>query len=125
MTVVGLYRRAGLRSALTSRYSPRVLGDESAARSLGGGGVETVLSMTIAAAHLDADSVVLTARHGPVVAGFAIMRYGDERAHLNLLAVDPEHRRRGIGHAQHGAQRRYGPGRSDGRQRRRPGKAAP
>jgi ribosomal-protein-alanine N-acetyltransferase len=44
----------------------------------------------------DADSVVLIARHGPAVAGFAIMRYGDERAHLNLLAVDPQHRRRGI-----------------------------
>ena len=44
----------------------------------------------------DADSVVLTARHGWAVAGFAIMRYGDERAHLNLLAVDPAHRRRGI-----------------------------
>jgi ribosomal-protein-alanine N-acetyltransferase len=44
----------------------------------------------------DAESVVLTARHGSAVAGFAIMRYGDERAHLNLLAVDPGHRRRGI-----------------------------
>jgi [ribosomal protein S18]-alanine N-acetyltransferase len=44
----------------------------------------------------NADSVVLTARHGSAVAGFAIMRYGDERAHLNLLAVDPQHRRRGI-----------------------------
>jgi [ribosomal protein S18]-alanine N-acetyltransferase len=44
----------------------------------------------------DADSVVLTARHECAVAGFAIMRYGDERAHLNLLAVEPAHRRRGI-----------------------------
>jgi ribosomal-protein-alanine N-acetyltransferase len=44
----------------------------------------------------DADSVVLTARCGCAVTGFAIMRYGDERAHLNLLAVDPAHRRRGI-----------------------------
>ena len=44
----------------------------------------------------DADSVVLTARQGCAVAGFAIMRFGDERAHLNLLAVDPRHRRRGI-----------------------------
>ncbi len=44
----------------------------------------------------DAESVVLTARHGSAVAGFAIMRYGDERAHLNLLAVDPGHRRRGV-----------------------------
>jgi ribosomal-protein-alanine N-acetyltransferase len=49
------------------------------------------------------DSVVLTARAGavafgsPTVAAFAIMRYGDDIAHLNLLAVDPTHRRKGIG----------------------------
>jgi ribosomal protein S18 acetylase RimI-like enzyme len=49
------------------------------------------------------DSVVLTARVGSIalgirtVAGFAIMRYGDEIAHLNLLAVDPAHRRKRIG----------------------------
>jgi ribosomal protein S18 acetylase RimI-like enzyme len=49
------------------------------------------------------DSVVLTARVGaiafgsPTVAAFAIMRYGDDIAHLNLLAVDPMHRRRGVG----------------------------
>jgi ribosomal protein S18 acetylase RimI-like enzyme len=48
------------------------------------------------------DSVVLTAKAGavsfgaPVVVGFAIMRYGDDMAHLNLLAVDPVHRRRGV-----------------------------
>ena len=29
-------------------------------------------------------------------AGFAIMSYGDSRAHLNLLAVEPRQRRRGI-----------------------------
>lgn len=42
------------------------------------------------------DSVVLTARvhHAPI--GFAIMRYGEDIAHLNLLAVDPPHRRRGV-----------------------------
>jgi [ribosomal protein S18]-alanine N-acetyltransferase len=44
----------------------------------------------------DADSVVLTARADASVAGFAVMRFGDERAHLNLLAVEPAHRRRGI-----------------------------
>ena len=44
-----------------------------------------------------ADSVVLTARSGLAIAGFAIMRYGDDRAHLNLLAVAPAHRRRGVG----------------------------
>lgn len=33
----------------------------------------------------------------PAVAGFAIMEFGDERAHLVLLAVRPSHRRLGIG----------------------------
>jgi len=42
------------------------------------------------------ESVVLTARSDRAIAGFAIMRYADEVAHLNLLAVDPAHRRRGI-----------------------------
>jgi ribosomal-protein-alanine N-acetyltransferase len=46
---------------------------------------------------------VLTARASaiafgaPIVAAFAIMRYADDVAHLNLLAVDPRHRRRGVG----------------------------
>jgi len=47
----------------------------------------------------DAESVVLTAWLGSAIAGFAIMRYGEEVAHLNLLAVDPAHRRRGVGRA--------------------------
>jgi ribosomal-protein-alanine N-acetyltransferase len=47
----------------------------------------------------DAESVVLTARRPAMIAGFAIMRYGEDVAHLNLLAVDPAHRRRGIARA--------------------------
>lgn len=43
------------------------------------------------------ESIVLGARCGAVIAGFAIMRYAEDRAHLNLLAVDPAHRRRGVG----------------------------
>jgi [ribosomal protein S18]-alanine N-acetyltransferase len=43
------------------------------------------------------DSMVLTARSGLTLAGFAIMRYADDTAHLNLLAVAPAHRRRGVG----------------------------
>ena len=47
------------------------------------------------------DSVVLTARwqgHGSTpLAGFAIMQFGDSHAHLNLLAVDTEYQRRGLG----------------------------
>ena len=37
------------------------------------------------------------ARNRPALSGFAIMDFGDERAHLVLLAVQPAQRRRGIG----------------------------
>jgi ribosomal-protein-alanine N-acetyltransferase len=40
---------------------------------------------------------VLMARIGGQAAGFAIMRYGDESAHLDLLAVAPRFRRTGVG----------------------------
>ena len=43
------------------------------------------------------DSSVVVARRDRHVAAFAIMHFGDEVAHLNLLAVAPEHRRRGLG----------------------------
>jgi ribosomal protein S18 acetylase RimI-like enzyme len=44
------------------------------------------------------ETVVLAARRARMpLAGFAIMDFGDERAHLVLLAVHPAHRRRGIG----------------------------
>lgn len=45
----------------------------------------------------DAESVVLAARRGDELAGFAIMGFGDEAAHLNLLAVEPRFRRGGLG----------------------------
>ena len=44
----------------------------------------------------DPDAVVLGARAHRQLAGFAIMQFGDERAHLVLLAVTPALRRRGI-----------------------------
>ena len=44
----------------------------------------------------DAETVTLVARDRGDVAGFAVMRFGDERAHLILLAVDPAHQRRGV-----------------------------
>jgi len=37
------------------------------------------------------------ARDRPALSGFAIMDFGDERAHLVLLAVQPVQRRRGVG----------------------------
>jgi len=40
---------------------------------------------------------VLVARMHEETAGFAIMRYGDDDAHLDLLAVAPPYRRAGVG----------------------------
>jgi ribosomal-protein-alanine N-acetyltransferase len=40
---------------------------------------------------------VLIARRERKIAGFAIMHFGDQVAHLNLLAVGTEHRRQGLG----------------------------
>ena len=45
--------------------------------------------------HRDTNAIVAV-RDG-ARAGFAIMKYGDEEAHLVLLAIDPDHRRCGIG----------------------------
>jgi ribosomal-protein-alanine N-acetyltransferase len=44
----------------------------------------------------DPETVTLVARSGEAVAGFGIMKFGDERAHLVLLAVRADFRRRGI-----------------------------
>jgi [ribosomal protein S18]-alanine N-acetyltransferase len=43
------------------------------------------------------DSSVIVARRERRIAAFAIMHFGDEVAHLNLLAVAPEQRRQGLG----------------------------
>ena len=43
------------------------------------------------------DTLVLTARDSERLAGFAIMQFGDERAHLSLLAVCPDYQRQGVG----------------------------
>ena len=45
----------------------------------------------------DAETTTLVARAQSRPLGFAIMRFGDERAHLILLAVESKHQRRGIG----------------------------
>ena len=52
----------------------------------------------------DRDTVALVATEGAkpgsrgTITGFAIMEFGEERAHLVLLAVRPSHRRLGVGH---------------------------
>ena len=43
------------------------------------------------------ESSVVVARRERRIAAFAIMHFGEESAHLNLLAVAPEHRRQGLG----------------------------
>jgi ribosomal-protein-alanine N-acetyltransferase len=46
---------------------------------------------------LGRDCSVLIARRERKIAGFAIMHFGDQVAHLNLLAIGMEHRRQGLG----------------------------
>jgi ribosomal-protein-alanine N-acetyltransferase len=43
------------------------------------------------------ESSVVVARRERRIAAFAIMHFGEEVAHLNLLAVAPTHRRQGLG----------------------------
>jgi len=43
------------------------------------------------------ESSVVVARRERHIAAFAIMHFGDDSAHLNLLAVAPDHRRQGLG----------------------------
>ncbi|MBS0335447.1 MAG: GNAT family N-acetyltransferase, partial [Proteobacteria bacterium] len=45
----------------------------------------------------DRDTVTLVACDRSQLVGFAIMEFGDERAHLVLLAVRPSHRRQNVG----------------------------
>jgi ribosomal-protein-alanine N-acetyltransferase len=42
---------------------------------------------------------VVVAHQGESLVGFAIMKYGEEEAHVLLLAVHPGHRRKGVGSA--------------------------
>jgi ribosomal-protein-alanine N-acetyltransferase len=50
----------------------------------------------VAASIRDPNVNVLVARANGRIVGFAIMRYGDDNAHLDLLAVAPAYRRFGI-----------------------------
>jgi len=49
----------------------------------------------------DKDTIVLVASMCGVLHGFAIMKFGDDTAHLLLLAVQPKVRRIGVGTALH------------------------
>lgn len=45
----------------------------------------------------DPERLVLVARSGSQIAGFAVMAFAERHAHLDLLAVTPRWRRHGIG----------------------------
>ena len=47
----------------------------------------------------DAETNVVVARRGSDLLGFAIMAYGDDKAHVLLLATQPRCRRQGVGSA--------------------------
>lgn len=51
----------------------------------------------IQAAIRDPDTVVLVARAGPELAGFAVMTFHLHHAHLSLIAVAPRRQRSGVG----------------------------
>ena len=44
------------------------------------------------------DTIAIIANTGKSMIGFGVMYFGDENAHLNLLAVEPAYRRRRIGY---------------------------
>ena len=47
----------------------------------------------VLSAMAEADTNVVVARRGTDMLGFAVMRYGDEEAHVQLLATQPRCRR--------------------------------
>jgi len=47
----------------------------------------------------DPESAVIVAHEGRRMAGFAVMEFRDEHAHLDLLAVRPAYRQQGLGTA--------------------------
>jgi ribosomal-protein-alanine N-acetyltransferase len=51
----------------------------------------------VAASVRSPTAIVIAARAGDRIAGFGIMRYGDDDAHLDLLGVDHHYRRGGVG----------------------------
>lgn len=86
------------------RLEPARAGDAALLAAMSAAHVEQGLRPAWGAARIrwhvrDPESVVLTAQRAATIAGFAIMRYGDDAAHLNLLAVAPAHRRRGVARA--------------------------
>jgi ribosomal protein S18 acetylase RimI-like enzyme len=87
---------------LSIRLAPAAAGDAQTIAEMARRLVELGLPWTWTAARVTrhiahTESVVLAARSKDVLVGFALMHYGDEVAHLNLLAVEVTHQRQGLG----------------------------
>jgi [ribosomal protein S18]-alanine N-acetyltransferase len=85
-----------------STLQPAVLAEAAQIASLSNRLIEAGLPVTwttqrVAAQICHRESMVLTAKEADELIGFAIMQFGNERAHLNLLAVLPGARRYGVG----------------------------
>lgn len=83
-------------------YKPASLPDALTIAELSRDLIETGLGWSWTPARVaneirDRDTIVLTSRHRAKIIGFAVMSFGDELAHLSLLAVRRDWQRRGVG----------------------------
>jgi Acetyltransferases len=100
-----IHRRNSIRSIIMSPtidLSLASAADAEAIASMSRDLIEYALSWRWTPARVAAqircpDAVVLVARDNKSLAGFAIMHFGEELAHLNLLTVKRSYQRRGLG----------------------------
>jgi ribosomal-protein-alanine N-acetyltransferase len=88
-------------AAAAIQLRPALVTDAHAMARMSRDLIETGLGWTYDAAKIarliaKPDTLALAACDGPDLVGFAVMQFGDERAHLVLLAVRPSHHRRGV-----------------------------
>lgn len=86
----------------TVELRPARIADAQAMAQMSRRWIETGLAWRYTPARMaalvtDRETVALGAYGGADLAGFSVMQFGDARAHLALLCVQPAHRRRGIG----------------------------
>ena len=89
-------------SARAETLRPARLEDAGVLAELSRDLIETGLSWRytprrMAALIREPETMTLVARDGPRIVGFAVMHFGDEQAHLTLLAVQTAQQRQGIG----------------------------
>ena len=92
----------GDRTSRNIHLVPAIPADALAVAEMSRDQIETGLGWSwsrqrVARAISDPETLVLTGRHRGRVVGFGIMEFGEETAHLSLLAVKPGYQREGIG----------------------------